>query len=79
MGKRYHSDELKKYGDAAVVLFGDDSSRSCTLHDSRNSGVVDETPAAGELLDAGLELAKSLRSKGKDEKTRDTWPWRINR
>mmetsp|Transcript_2543 Transcript_2543/g.5909 ORF Transcript_2543/g.5909 Transcript_2543/m.5909 type:complete len:289 (+) Transcript_2543:38-904(+) len=48
MGKRYQSDELRKYG------------------------IVEATPPAGELFDAALELAKSLRSKGKDEKTRDT-------
>eukprot|EP00434_Breviolum_minutum_P012745 symbB.v1.2.011234.t1/scaffold751.1/size165343/5 len=48
MGKRYHSDELKKYG------------------------VVEATPSADALFDTALELAKSLRSKGKDEKTRDT-------
>ena len=35
-------------------------------------GIVEATPPAGELFDAALELAKSLRSKGKDEKTRDT-------
>lgn len=38
------------------------------------TGVVEATPAADALFDTALELAKSLRSKGKDEKTRDTWP-----
>ena len=37
-------------------------------------GVVEATPSADALFDTALELAKSLRSKAKDVKTRDAWP-----
>ncbi|CAK9106876.1 Delta(2)-enoyl CoA isomerase 1) (AtECI1) [Durusdinium trenchii] len=36
-------------------------------------GVVEATPPPSDLFDAAMELAKSLKSKGKDQKTRDTW------
>ncbi|CAE7178496.1 fadJ [Symbiodinium pilosum] len=35
-------------------------------------GVVEDTPPASELYPAAMDLAKSLRSKGKDPKTRET-------
>lgn len=35
-------------------------------------GVVNEAPPAGELIAKALEVAKGLKSKGKDEKTRET-------
>ncbi|CAE7249721.1 ECI1 [Symbiodinium necroappetens] len=34
--------------------------------------VLEETPAASEFFDVALQLAKSLKSKGKDPKTRET-------
>ena len=36
-----------------------------------DSGVVEDTPPASELYPAAMDLAKSLRSKGKDPKTRE--------
>ncbi|CAK9002719.1 unnamed protein product [Durusdinium trenchii] len=35
-------------------------------------GVVEARPPAADLFDSAMELATSLKSKGKDEKTRDT-------
>lgn len=35
-------------------------------------GVVEATPPPSDLFDAAMELAKSLKSKGKDQKTRET-------
>lgn len=37
-------------------------------------GVVEARPPAADLFDSAMELATSLKSKGKDEKTRDLWP-----
>ncbi|CAE7619881.1 ECI1 [Symbiodinium sp. CCMP2592] len=36
------------------------------------NGVLEETPAASEFFEVALQLAKSLKSKGKDPKTRET-------
>merc|ERR1712176_271866 len=35
-------------------------------------GVVNAAPVSSELLSTALEMAKELRSKGKDAKTRET-------
>jgi len=35
-------------------------------------GVVDATPPASELISTAMEMATALKSKGKDEKTRET-------
>ncbi|CAJ1360192.1 unnamed protein product [Effrenium voratum] len=38
----------------------------------KEHGVVDATPPVAELLSAAMELAKGLKAKGKDAKTRET-------
>ena len=66
------SDSGFKYSPAGMEDLYNVYQTRCFLHLPAPSGIVEATPPAGELFDAAMELAKSLRSKGKDEKTRDT-------
>ena len=67
MGKRYESAELKANGLGLNRRIAAGFARV-----SQSQGVLEETPAASEFFEVALQLAKSLKSKGKDPKTRVT-------